>query len=127
MTGGSNRDRPGPARRYPPGSEEWRRSGAIAGPVEEAPLIEFAPSARGSLGVEWEIALVDRATHDLASRAEEVLAGLEGRPRADHVHRELLSNTVELVTDVCGTVGEVVTDLGATLEEVLEVVGRPAA
>ncbi len=118
MTGGSNRDRPGPARRYPPGSEEWRRSGAIAGPVEEAPLIEFAPSARGSLGVEWEIALVDRATHDLASRAEEVLAGLEGRPRADHVHRELLSNTVELVTDVCGTVGEVVTDLGATLEEV---------
>ena len=75
--------------------------------------VDFTPSPRPTLGVEWELALVDRTTRDLTSRAGEVLAGLrdaEGRddPR---IHKELLRNTVEVVTGVCGTVAEAVADL----------------
>ena len=40
----------------------------FAGPVR----IDFHPSARPTLGVEWEFALVDRKSRDLVSGAEDV-------------------------------------------------------
>lgn len=79
--------------------------------------IPFHASERHSLGVEWEIALVDSESYDLVSAADRVFEAL--RPNTEHrVHRELLLNTVELVTDVCATVGEAMADLADSMHTV---------
>nr|WP_221247650.1 glutamate--cysteine ligase [Gordonia humi] len=82
--------------------------------------IEFHGSPEPTLGVEWELALVDRDTRDLSNAAPELfdLIRARGVDRAGRIHKELLRNTVELVTGVCRTVGEAMADLGATLDVV---------
>ena len=94
-----------------PGSVESGRRGAA--------LIDFAGSPRPTLGVEWEFALVDTATGDLSNEAAAVIADIGDNPR---VHKELLRNTIEVVTGVCGTVGEAMADLRSTLVSTREVV-----
>jgi carboxylate-amine ligase len=85
--------------------------------------VHFAGSPRPTIGVEWEIALVDKATRDLSNTAGQIfdaahsLAGGES-PR---LHKELLRNTVELVTGICDTVGEAIDDLSETLHLVRRV------
>lgn len=74
--------------------------------------INFACSERPTIGVEWELALVDAHTRDLSNEASAVLSELGENPR---VHKELLRNTVELVTGICDTAGEAVEDLRQTL------------
>ena len=74
--------------------------------------IEFAHCARPTIGVEWEFALVDAQTRDLSNEASAVLAELGENPR---VHKELLRNTVELVTGICADTGEAMDDLRQTL------------
>ena len=85
--------------------------------------IDFRASERATLGVEWELALVDRATRDLVNRAPEVLAAVAEAPavRAGAVHRELLLNTIEVVTGICGTVPEAMADLAGTVRAVRRV------
>jgi carboxylate-amine ligase len=90
--------------------------------------IDFARSAQSSLGVEWELALVDAQTGELVSVAEQVLDAVRaGHPelRDDdehpHVKQELLLNTVELVTGVCSTVREAKADLSSALAAVRDV------
>ncbi|MFB0833893.1 glutamate--cysteine ligase [Arthrobacter halodurans] len=90
--------------------------------------IDFAPSRQSTLGVEWEVALVDSETGDLRSVANEVLAGvhaLHGGLDADdehpHVKQELLLNTVEIVTDVCTTVAQAKAELHRNLVELRKV------
>lgn len=68
--------------------------------------VEFHASAEPTLGVEWEIALVDAQTKDLSNRADEVLDRLPEGVTGSLVHRELLRNTAELVTPVCHSVPE---------------------
>jgi carboxylate-amine ligase len=82
--------------------------------------IDFARSERSTVGIEWEIALVDRETGELASVAEEVLAALEGDDGSPHpqVTNELLLNTVELVSGVHHTVADAVADVARQLDEV---------
>ena len=41
--------------------------------------IEFARSERGTLGIEWELALVDQDSGDLRQVAQTVLDAVEGR------------------------------------------------
>jgi carboxylate-amine ligase len=80
--------------------------------------IPFESSARSSLGVEWELQLVDRETRQLRSGSNEILAELapDGEhPKAKH---ELLQSCVEVITGVCSTVQEATADLAATVEEV---------
>ena len=65
--------------------------------------IEFARSARSTVGLEWEIAIVDRATGELASVGDRVLQVLDERSaggRHPTITSELLTNTVELVSGV---------------------------
>ena len=82
--------------------------------------IPFTSSPRSSLGVEWELELVDLESRELASGATEILAEL-GRPfggehpKAKH---ELLQSCIEVITGVCTTVDEAVSDLRATVDEV---------
>ena len=74
--------------------------------------IDFARSPRPTLGVEWEFALVDRQTRDLSNEATAVIAEIGENPR---VHKEMLRNTVEVVTGICQTAGEAMEDLRETL------------
>src|SRR3954466_7251079 len=85
--------------------------------------IEYAASPRPTLGVEWEFALVDRTTRDLANSADEVFDRVrELHGEQPNVHKELLRNTVEVVTGICDTVPEAMADLTGTLRLV-----RPVA
>jgi carboxylate-amine ligase len=82
--------------------------------------IDFHASPAPTIGVEWEFALVDRDSRDLVSLAAELMG--EAGPRlADpsRLHKELLRNTLEVVTGVCGTVGEAMDDLRRSLDVVL--------
>ncbi|TFD63006.1 glutamate--cysteine ligase [Cryobacterium ruanii] len=82
--------------------------------------LEFARSARSTVGIEWEVALVDRATGDLVNIADEVLDALRGPDGSAHatITGELLLNTVELVSQVHDTVGSAVADVAGQLGEV---------
>jgi carboxylate-amine ligase len=82
--------------------------------------IDFHGSAEPTLGVEWEFALVDRRTRDLRNDATHLFARAKPRlPDPGKLHKELLRNTVEVVSGVCHTVGEAMTDLRETLSVVL--------
>ena len=90
--------------------------------------IDFASSRQSTLGVEWELALVDAETGELASVAKEVLRGVAAKhPELNeddehpHIKQELLLNTVELVTGICNTVAEAKADLSSSLAAVRDV------
>jgi len=76
-------------------------------------VVDFRPSRRPTLGVEWELGLVDARTGDLVSAAAEVVEEARGgiSEGESRVHRELLRNTVELVTGICESVPQAVDDL----------------
>jgi len=82
--------------------------------------MKFARSARSTVGIEWEIALVDSETGDLVPLATEVLDGLRGADGSPHptITGELLLNTVELVSGVHTTVAGAVADVVGQLGEV---------
>lgn len=82
--------------------------------------IPFNPSAGPTLGVEWELELVDRESRQLVSRANEILEtitpeGVDEHPRAKH---ELLQSCIEVITGVCETVGEATSQLAESVAEV---------
>ncbi|MFQ6326626.1 glutamate--cysteine ligase [Nocardia sp. CWNU-33] len=79
----------------------------------------FQGSPRPTIGIEWEIALVDKVTRDLSNTAAAVfdsVGDLRAHDGTPQVTKELLRNTVELVTGVHNTVGEAVDDLSGTME-----------
>lgn len=85
--------------------------------------IDFSESERSTVGIEWEIALVDGATGDLVQIADDVLRELgtpDGREHPQITH-ELLMNTVELVSRVHRTVPAAITDLQELIGLVREV------
>jgi carboxylate-amine ligase len=82
--------------------------------------IEWTPSQGPTLGVEWELQLIDAETRMLRQDAGRVLAGLHGLAESgDHpkLRHELMQSTVEVVTGICGTVAEAKADLAATIKE----------
>ena len=81
--------------------------------------IDFVGSPRPTLGVEWEFALVDAETRELSNEAASVIAELGENP---HVHKELLRNTVEIVTGICDNAGQAMDDLQSTLRPVRQIV-----
>ncbi|WP_201300191.1 glutamate--cysteine ligase [Nocardioides sp. AX2bis] len=84
--------------------------------------IDFHASPEPTLGVEWELALVDKHTRDLDNRAADLFAAARPvLPDPGRVHEELLRNTVEVVTGVCRTTAEAVDDLRGTLGALLPV------
>jgi carboxylate-amine ligase len=84
--------------------------------------IEFASSARSTLGLEWELALVDRLTGDLVPAAPEILESvtIEDERGVSKITSELLTNTVEVVSGVNTTVAEGVADLQRTIDTLRE-------
>lgn len=83
--------------------------------------VQWNSSPRPTLGVEWEIALVDKNTRNLSNTAAAVfdtVGDLRAHDGTPQVTKELLRNTVELVSGVHDTVGEVVDDLSGTMDAV---------
>jgi YbdK family carboxylate-amine ligase len=85
--------------------------------------ISFVPSQATSVGVEWEIELVDLETRHLRSCASEILSEISGegdsvRPKVKH---ELLESIIEVNTGVCQNVGEARADLQETMLRVRRV------
>ena len=82
--------------------------------------IDFHASPRPTLGVEWELALVDRTSRDLVSGASDLHELAGGRlAEPQRLHKELLRNTIEIVTGINATAAEAVDDLRETLGVVL--------
>ena len=85
------------------------------------PFRDFARSAGPTLGVEWEICLVDPETRDLVPRAAEVIDEVQARHPDIHLEREFLQNTIELVTPVCANTNEAIQALNKDLTAIKEV------
>ena len=82
--------------------------------------IPFAASERSTVGIEWELALVDQDSGDLRQVAQTVLDAVmpPGADQHPHIRQELLLNTVEVVSGVCRTVAEAGADLERAIEEI---------
>jgi carboxylate-amine ligase len=78
--------------------------------------IDFTPSDGASLGVEWELELVDAGTGELTSGASRVLDVL-GHEHPT-VKYELLESCLEVITGVCRTVPEAMADLAGSVAQV---------
>jgi carboxylate-amine ligase len=81
--------------------------------------IDFAGSPRQTVGVEWEFALIDTETRDLSNEAATVIAEIGENP---HVHKELLRNTVEIVTGICDNTAQAMDDLRSSLAPIRQIV-----
>ena len=87
-------------------------------PAHRPQCLDFAGSARSTLGVEWELALIDRDSLDLRQCAEEILQKVGPDP---HVHGEMMLNTIELVSGARRTVAECMEDIAFAFDRVLSV------
>lgn len=82
--------------------------------------LEFASSARSTVGLEWEIMLADPVSGDLVGRAPELLAALEAES-ADERHTvtgELLTNTIEVTSGIGDSVAHAVDDIANAITAV---------
>lgn len=89
----------------------------MAAPV----ALPFAPSERSTVGIEWEVALVDQDSGDLRQAAQTVLDTVRPNqpgPEFPHITQELLRNTVEISSARRRTVAEAGRDLAEALDEV---------
>jgi len=82
--------------------------------------IDFSPSQRTSLGVEWELELVDLDTRQLTGASDAVLAAISENGDGEHpkAKHELLQSCVEVITGICQTVDEAKADLADTVADV---------
>ena len=87
-------------------------------------VIDWNSSRGPTLGVEWELQLIDAHTRALRQDAREVLAALpelaagNGTPKLRY---ELMQSTVELATGICSTVAEAKEDLARTIAQLQRV------
>lgn len=84
--------------------------------------IPFEASARGTVGIEWELMLVDPVTGDLVGRGPEIAEALDtdGDERTRYtVTTELLTNTVEVTSGVGHDVAEAIADIRDATDAVL--------
>jgi len=85
-----------------------------------AVVIRWNASRGATLGVEWELQLVDAQSKLLRQDARDVLAALPGLSESgEHpkIRHELMQSTVEVVTGICSTVSEAKADLAATIAQ----------
>ena len=85
--------------------------------VHRQPL-PFARSERSTLGVEWELQLIDRDSLDLRQCAAEIL---QAAGPDEHIHGEMMLNTVELVSGARRTVAECVEDIALAFDRLLPI------
>jgi carboxylate-amine ligase len=89
--------------------------------------INWNPSRGPTLGIEWELQLIDSRSRMLRQDAREVLAALPGLSESgEHpkMRYELMQSTVEVVTGICSTVAEAKGDLAATIAQLQRITGE---
>jgi carboxylate-amine ligase len=82
--------------------------------------IWWNPSRGATLGIEWELQLIDSSSKLLRQDAREVLEALAdagGGGEEARIHHEFMQSTVEIVTGICSTVSEAKRDLAATIAQ----------
>lgn len=75
----------------------------------------FKRSEKPTVGIEWEVALIDPTTWDLAHQAEAVIDTARQIQPGIHLEKEFLQNTIELVTGICDTIPQAVAELDRDL------------
>ncbi|MBO0608635.1 glutamate--cysteine ligase [Myceligenerans salitolerans] len=89
--------------------------------------VPFGTSRRSSIGLEWEIGLVDVGSGAMAQVAPQVIEDLSPEGADPRVKAELMRNTVEIATGVCDDVGAVGAELDELLDRVAISAGRHGA
>ncbi|HEY4556967.1 MAG TPA: glutamate--cysteine ligase [Enteractinococcus sp.] len=83
--------------------------------------LDFAKSAQSTVGIEWELGLVDAATGQLRNVSDDILDKLDlPSDKPYQIVGEFMLNTLELVTGVCHTVEEGLDQLASAGRRVLE-------
>ena len=80
--------------------------------------IEWNPSRGATLGVEWEVQLIDSESRLLRQEAGKLLAELPvigDTGEHPQIRHELMQSTLEVVTGICSTVSEAKEDLAKTI------------
>lgn len=78
--------------------------------------LPFHDSPRATVGIEWELQLVDRETRDLRQDADTLLRlACPDGAESPYVKHEMLANTVEVTADPSADVPASVRDIGATV------------
>lgn len=85
--------------------------------------ITFAPSRQSSVGIEWELCLVDLASGQPAPVGQQVVDACGGGPK-EPIRGEYLQTMVELTSGVHLRVADAVDDLAGLLTEVTEAAGQ---
>lgn len=88
--------------------------------------IAFNSSERATIGVEWELQLVDQRSRHLRQEAPKLLSELpelSSDTAAPPLRHELMQSQVEVVTGICETVGEARADLERNVEQMRGVLG----
>ena len=74
--------------------------------------LDFAQSERSTVGVEWELQLVDKDSNDLRQAADAVIRkAREDKELSPHIHREMLLNTTEVTSGKRTKISECLEDL----------------
>ncbi len=82
--------------------------------------IEWNPSHGATLGVEWEVQLIDSETRMLRQEADKLLDDLPvigDTGEHPNIRHELMQSTLEVVTGICHTVSEAKEDLARTIAD----------
>lgn len=80
--------------------------------------IPFGASARSDIGIEWELECVDRTTGELAPIAPRVLEQLGDADGYPEITKELLTNTLEVVSGPHDRVRDAVADLDTGIDRI---------
>ncbi len=83
--------------------------------------LDFAKSAQSTVGIEWELGLVDSVTGQLRNVGDDILAQLDvPSDEPFQIVGEFMLNTLELVTGVCQTVEEGLDQLASAGRYILD-------
>ncbi|OCA93721.1 glutamate--cysteine ligase [Actinobaculum suis] len=86
--------------------------------------MEFKKSPRSTVGIEWELQLIDVDSYDLRQAGAAVMDAVEALPEdTSMIHREMLLNTVEIVSQPRRRVADACADLEHSLEILEKVIG----
>jgi glutamate---cysteine ligase / carboxylate-amine ligase len=86
--------------------------------------IDWNTSHGATLGVEWEIQLIDAETRMLRQDAHDVIAALPElgeRSERPKIRYELMQSQIEIATGICSTVAEAKQDLAETISQLQRV------
>lgn len=83
-------------------------------------IVKFATSADGTIGIEWELQLVDPVSGDLIGRADDVIASADD----SRIKGEFFTNSIELVTGIHGGVDAAIEELRCLLDTTATVAER---